>query len=288
MALVDQFFKSDKALNTPFLYINSRLWATIAQKVRNQKGPRKPKPSDSYDVKAISTYAPYCDAMYVDNEFHSMASQKNVDVSGKFGVRLFSTRTHDSFLAYLDDILKSMSEAHREGLTLLYPHLISTTAFARSSEKIPDARILAGPLSWSTRRRARAAGDQRLATAAFHPRRSGRAFNIPRCGRWSANSVPARKTGSQAQVLLIECQPKRGTEIDSPSLCRELTKRGSAARFRSMRETVWLQKQWGHGQDAVFPVQDARRVKELTDWATGSLRLLFDHLERRQQIRDSQ
>ena len=34
----------------------------------------------------------------------------------------------------------------------------------------------------------------------------------------------------------------------------------------------------------MFPVQDARRVKELTDWATRSLRLLFDHLERRQWI----
>ena len=125
VVLVDQFFKSDEAMNTPFLYINSRLWATIAQRVRNPKGPRKPKPSDSYDVKAISTYAPYCDAMYVDKEFDSMASQKNVDVPGKFGVRLFSTRTHDAFLAYLDDILKSMSEAHLEGLELLYPNLIS-------------------------------------------------------------------------------------------------------------------------------------------------------------------
>ena len=75
-------------------------------------------------MKAISTYAPYCDAMYVDKEFDSMASQKNVDVPGKFGVRLFSTRTHDAFLTYLD-VLKNMSEAHREGLALLYPHLIS-------------------------------------------------------------------------------------------------------------------------------------------------------------------
>lgn len=137
LAVVEQFFKSDKASNTPFLYINSRLWATIAQKVRNQKGPRKPKPSDSYDVKAIATYAPYCEAMYVDNEFHSMASQKNVDVSGKFGVRLFSTRTNDAFLAYLDDILKSMSEAHREGLTLLYPHLISILPYLGRQEENP-------------------------------------------------------------------------------------------------------------------------------------------------------
>jgi len=47
-------------------YTTSRLWATIAQKVRNPKGPRPPKPSDMYDVKAISTFAPYCDAMLVE------------------------------------------------------------------------------------------------------------------------------------------------------------------------------------------------------------------------------
>ena len=49
-------------------------------------------------------------------------------------------------------------------------------------------------------------------------------------------------------------------------------------------ETVWLQKQWGHGPDAMFPVQDARRVRDPTDWATRSLTLLLDHLERRQRI----
>jgi hypothetical protein len=47
---------------------------------------------------------------------------------------------------------------------------------------------------------------------------------------------------------------------------------------------VWLQKQWGHGVSAVFPVQDARRVKELADWAVSSFKVLLDHLERRQQI----
>ena len=114
--------------------------------------------------------------------------------------------------------------------------------------------------------------------------RGRRAFNIPRCGRSSATLGPSRKVGSQAQVLLIECQPKRSTEIDSPSLARELTKAGLGGEVQVDHETVWLQKQWGHGQDAVFPVQDARRVKELTDWATRSLRLLFDHLERRQRI----
>ena len=75
-----------------------------------------------------------------------------------------------------------------------------------------------------------------------------------------------------------------GQEIDSPSLARELNKDGCGGEVQVDHETVWLQKQWGHGPDAMFPVQDARRVRELTDWATRSLTLLLDHLERRQRI----
>jgi hypothetical protein len=125
LAVVGQFFQSDEAANAPFQYITSRLWAAIAQKVRNPKGPRRAKPSDNNDVKAIATFAPYCDAMVVDNEFREMASQKNVDVPGKFGIRLFSLteRTRDEFIAYLDSLWGELSDAHREGLSLIYQHL---------------------------------------------------------------------------------------------------------------------------------------------------------------------
>ena len=106
----------------------------------------------------------------------------------------------------------------------------------------------------------------------------------PQVRKLECQIAPTRKTGSQAQVLLIGCQPKRVTEIDSPALTRELVRAGLGGEVHVEEETVCLQKQWGHGQDAVFPVQDARRVNELTDWAVATLSLLFDHLERRQQI----
>jgi len=131
---------------------------------------------------------------------------------------------------------------------------------------------------------AHATGDQRLATVAYHRRKRTASVHHPQVRMVECSLGPSRKIGSQAQVLLIACQPKRSTEIDSPSLARELTKAGLGGEVQVDHETIWLQKQWGHGKDAVFPVQDARRVKELTDWATRSLRLLFDHLERRQWI----
>jgi Endonuclease NucS len=131
---------------------------------------------------------------------------------------------------------------------------------------------------------AHATGDQHLATAAYHRRKKTVSVQHPQVRMVEFSLGPSRKMGSQAQVLLMECQPKRSTEIDSPSLARELTRAGFGGEVQVDHETVWLQKQWGHGLNAVLPVHDARRVRELTDWATRSMTLLFDHLERRQRI----
>jgi len=48
-------------------------------------------------------------------------------------------------------------------------------------------------------------------------------------------------------------------------------------------DAVWFQCSGDMGR-CVFPVQDARRVKELAGWATRSVALLFDHLERRRHV----
>jgi hypothetical protein len=131
---------------------------------------------------------------------------------------------------------------------------------------------------------AHAAGDERLATAVLHPRKKTASFQHAQVRSIECLFSASRNSGSQAQVLLIECQPKRGTEIDGPALKRELHEAGCAGDVQVNDDAVWLQCQWGHGADAVFPVQDARRVNELTGWATRSVALLFDHLEGRRHV----
>jgi len=131
---------------------------------------------------------------------------------------------------------------------------------------------------------AHSAGDGRLATAALHRRKKTASFEHAQARRLECSFSPSRNSGSQAQVLLIECQPKRGTEIDGPALIRELRDAGCGGDVQVDHDAVWLQCQWGHGTSAVFPIQDARRVKELTGWATRSVALLFDHLERRRHV----
>ncbi|MGH7139092.1 MAG: endonuclease NucS domain-containing protein [Pirellulales bacterium] len=131
---------------------------------------------------------------------------------------------------------------------------------------------------------AHAADDGRLATAALRRRKKTASFQHAQAHCIECSFAASRNSGSQAQVLLIECQPKRGTEIDGPALTREFHDAGCGGDVLADHDTVWLQCQWGHGADAAFPVQDARRVKELSAWATRSLSLLFDHLERRRHL----
>ena len=104
MLVIGEFLRSENVQKVPFLDISSRLWATIAQHLYSTVKPRTLKPSDICDVQAISYYGPYCDAMFVDNEFRKLASQRNVDVPGRYGVRLFSETNRAQFKAFLDGL----------------------------------------------------------------------------------------------------------------------------------------------------------------------------------------
>ncbi|NLY01696.1 MAG: hypothetical protein GXY83_36895 [Rhodopirellula sp.] len=133
IAVVEEFFNSKYMRLAPFLDISSRLWATIALQTQPVRTARKPKPSDTYDVEAVSHYAPYCDAMFLDNEFRAMASSGSVDVPKRFRVRLFSESNLAEFLNYLNVIQQcGVSPEHLTRLSLVYPEwaplLCSTSA----------------------------------------------------------------------------------------------------------------------------------------------------------------
>jgi hypothetical protein len=103
LPLVSEFL-SEAARSTPYLDIETRLMATIAQQTQGKVKPRRLKASDVYDLILVSHYAPYCDAVFLDNDFRSLASQRNVGVPGRYGVRLFSENNREEFAAYLLEI----------------------------------------------------------------------------------------------------------------------------------------------------------------------------------------
>jgi hypothetical protein len=56
------------------------------------------------DVTAIATYAPYVDAMFVDNECASLLSEQPLRGDLKFKAELFSLNSASAFLQYLAKI----------------------------------------------------------------------------------------------------------------------------------------------------------------------------------------
>lgn len=63
--------------------------------------------------------------MIIYNEFRAMATQKRIDVPGRFGVRLFSSKTLDELLTYLDELLANIPMDHRRAVKEVYPHMSS-------------------------------------------------------------------------------------------------------------------------------------------------------------------
>jgi hypothetical protein len=127
-------------------------------------------------------------------------------------------------------------------------------------------------------------GDVRLATATLHRRKRTASFQHPQLRKIECSFGPSRTSGSQAQVLLIACEPRRATEIDAPVLQRQMHEVGSGGDVQVDHDVLCFQYQWGFGHDTAFPVHEARRVTELTRWATGPLKLLFNHIEQRRYI----
>jgi hypothetical protein len=124
------------------------------------------------------------------------------------------------------------------------------------------------------------AGDPRLATAALHRRKKTASYQHPQL-RWVECLFDTNRINGnpESQVFVIECAPRRGTELDESRLRQQFSTAGLGGDLRVEEELLFVQYRWGFGRDASFPVSDARRVEEVSSWTTAVLRLLFDHLE---------
>lgn len=133
VAVVETFLRSSMGRSTPFLDITCRLWAAIAQLERNPKGARAPKDSDSYDIEMLSHYAPYCDAMFIDNEFRGIIQDKRVDLEAKYGVCCYSSKGdgRNSFFSYLEGIQSSATQNHWDRVAACDPCFAAQLKTAR-------------------------------------------------------------------------------------------------------------------------------------------------------------
>lgn len=125
---VVEFLASEHFAATPYHDIQARMYATLKAMVKAGHYQNRDRTISRlsgfyYDVKHISTYAPYCDAFLMDNPMAEIVNRDTVDLSGRYGVRVFSRNNWQEFMAWLDGLSKAIDDEHRAGLAAAYPGL---------------------------------------------------------------------------------------------------------------------------------------------------------------------
>ncbi|GGF35612.1 hypothetical protein GCM10011321_28370 [Youhaiella tibetensis] len=123
---VMKFLYSAHFAATPYHDIQARMYATLKAMVKGGAYANREKSIQRlsgfyYDVKHISTYAPYCDAFLMDAPMAEIADQ--VGLEQRYGVRIFSRTNWDAFIAWLEGLTAGMTEEHKEALLLAYPRM---------------------------------------------------------------------------------------------------------------------------------------------------------------------
>ena len=108
----ERFLYSEAALRTPENHLGALLFAGLARRAASGQ-KRVPSRGTPNDMKFISAYLPYCDAMFIDNEFAQLLREEPLATAIKdHSTRIFSARSRDDFLAYLDALEAEADPPH--------------------------------------------------------------------------------------------------------------------------------------------------------------------------------
>lgn len=125
---IKTFLVSDYFIYTPYIDISCQLFAVLRKLVRNGAYVNKEKAKEKlsglyYDVDFISTYGPYCDAMFVDRVMMTWLLDRDADISKRYSFSVFSAETWDEFHRYLNSLDENISEEVDVFLKYAYPNL---------------------------------------------------------------------------------------------------------------------------------------------------------------------
>ena len=107
VVMVRYFRDVNALLEIPKVRISSVMFASLARRaVLGKKDP----PKSLNDVGFISSYLPYCDAMFVDKESAIILRELPRETPqhlrlSEFGAKVFSLNEKDELLAYLDELV---------------------------------------------------------------------------------------------------------------------------------------------------------------------------------------
>jgi hypothetical protein len=97
-----RFWNWDRNLEQPHHRISSYMFAAIGRRVAS--GQRRVNRGMMNDVRAIATYAPYVDAMFVDKECAALLAEPRLAQDLNYKARIFSLTSGQAFLDYLTEI----------------------------------------------------------------------------------------------------------------------------------------------------------------------------------------
>jgi hypothetical protein len=121
------FLMSNHFTHLPYQRLSARIYATLKHMVKNGAYKNRRKALERLagfyeDVKHIATYAPYCDAIVMDQVMADLVSKPTVALSAEYGIKVFSLNNWHDLLAWLDGLEAEMDPFHKWGLEQAYPH----------------------------------------------------------------------------------------------------------------------------------------------------------------------
>jgi hypothetical protein len=107
-----EYLSSSSLRDLPFLDISSLLYASLARHAAKGGQKKPPNRGMANDVQIISTLLPYCDAMLIDKQCHSLLCEMPLRDKIGYNTNIFSLINKYDFLDYLDNIKDQMSKDH--------------------------------------------------------------------------------------------------------------------------------------------------------------------------------
>jgi len=124
---IGSFFESKYYAEVPCEHISSGLMTVLRDSVKRGQFQNARKAKDQmkgifFDHEAISAYAPYCDAFFVDGGMLEMVRHSKLDLEKRFPTRFFAKSNWSELLTYLELIRSEKSEELSRAIQLVYPN----------------------------------------------------------------------------------------------------------------------------------------------------------------------
>lgn len=125
---IKRYLASPYFVNTPFMDISCQVFAVLRKLVKRGGFTNKERAKERlsglyYDVEFISTFGPYCDAMFVDRVMRTWVLDPETKICNRYSFTVYSAECWNDFHNFLDDVERSITEELKVCLKMVYPRL---------------------------------------------------------------------------------------------------------------------------------------------------------------------